>query len=171
MQAQQSPSSFIQLCTFPAFICLWLAFFLTNLGSVLLLSTLVLKTYLQTASSFSAGIVYVVQWFLPILFLPLNGWINNQFPIKWSLIIIQLFTVGASLGVGYFFKENMPLFFVLLCLRGFCENTMKSAGAVALKIYMPAGLLPLSVSLYDSARYLGALGGGCVSNAFYSPDE
>lgn len=166
MYEQQYSPSFVQLCKHPAFICLWLAFFLTNLGSVLLLSTLVLKTYLQTASSFSAGVVYVVQWFLPILFLPLNGWINNQFPIKKSLIIIQFVTAFTSLGVGYFFKENLALFFVLLCLRGFCENTMKSAGAVALKNYMPTGLLPLSVSLYDSARYLGALCGGVLAMFF-----
>jgi len=126
MNATPWPSSTVRLIASSTFV--------NMLGTNLFLVALSVQFFAQHSSNLAAAAVYVAQ-FLPVIFLmPLAWRICDRLPIRSALIFLELASSAVTLLVGLaVLAGNFPLALALLCVRGFCEMTTKSARNVAVR--------------------------------------
>lgn len=139
----------------PTFMSMWIAMFVSTVGSSTLLLALSTRIYLDTRSTFNASLVYGAQWLLPIFLAPLTVRIYAVVSPRTALITSEAMGVTLAVVIGWGAGMGFSVLLPLLILRGLIDILVKSSRLVALKASFSGDRLKRAATLNTTPYILG----------------
>jgi predicted MFS family arabinose efflux permease len=137
------------------FFFLWAAAITSQMANFLMLLTLSVRIFSHTHSSFSASIIFALQWIAPALFGRVIRWVCESFAPHRSLIAIECLSMVATAALGWAGELPAWCLPLLLVPRGVLEGAGKAVRLVAAKQIIPAARLRTFNPLLNTALPLG----------------
>ena len=135
------------------YVHLWVAMFLSSVGSGLLLMSLSLVVLDRSGSVLTASLVFVMPWIGALLLMPVLSRLTRLFsPI--GLLILA--AAAAAMATGFAFEFALPLAFLFLLPRAMADSTGRVSRFRALKRLIAPAKLEVGSSLFNTCTYLGA---------------
>jgi len=146
-----------ELVAKPSLPNLFIGTFSSAFSTTLLLLSLAYLFYTQGGSIFLAGLVFVMQWFSPILFIRLISFFASAPNIKRSLVVVEILQL--TLLAGFFYLPASGILIALI-LRGLLDSISKSARNVYIKNAHSKKQLESSFNFINAAQYVGLSSSG-----------
>lgn len=146
-----------ELIAKPSLPNLFIGTFSSAFSTTLLLLSLAYLFYTQSGSIFLAGLVFVMQWFSPILFIQLISFFASASNIKRSLVIVEVLQFVLLSSFFYLPASGM---LIALILRGLLDSISKSARNVYIKNAHSKNQLESSFNIVNAAQYVGLSSSG-----------
>lgn len=164
LAGQTARTSLADLARDPRFRLLWLAMFVSSIGSGVMTLALSLRILAHTESIFNANLVFAAQWIGALLMLPILGRLTRRWRSGTILVGAEISAALATLAVGIAAVLMLPLAYALLLPRAMASNTTRSVRFAALKAAVAPGHLEKAASVFNLCTYLGlAIGLSLVS--------
>ncbi|NMD81424.1 MFS transporter [Klebsiella sp. DNRA6] len=133
-------------------LCIWLPSLLSTISTALLLLGFSFDTYIRSGSALCSSSAFVTQWFFPILFVGLVGYITSYPHTKRILILVELFQFLIIIPLLFL---NLPGALFIFFIRGILDNCSKTARAVIVKDIVPRNMQEVTFTFINSALYIG----------------
>lgn len=148
----------------PTFAAMWLAMFLSTVGSSTLLLALAIRIFLDTRSALDASSIYAAQWLAPIFLAPFIVRIFGLLSPRAALIACEATGIGLAVGIGWLAPLGLPALLPLLVVRGLIDVAVKSGRLVALKATFAGDQLKSATSLNGTPYILGLATAGLLAS-------
>lgn len=130
-QRPDDPIRLRDIVAFRPFALLWVAMFVSMVGTYLLLLVLSAEFFARSGSNFRAGAVFAMQWMPALVSFPLVGYCTQRWVPRRLLMATEIGGAVVSLSIGLLFHAGFRVVAVLLVLRGLLEAMTKSGYTVA----------------------------------------
>lgn len=148
----------------PAFAAMWLAMFLSTVGSSTLLLALAIRIYLDTRSALDASAIYAAQWLAPIALAPLIVRVFGLMSPRTALIACEATGIGLAVAIAWLAPFGLPALLPMLVVRGLIDVAVKSGRLVALKATFTGDRLKSATSLNGTPYILGLASAGLLAS-------